>query len=357
MPVQTDNNAIALTTGEMAERLGAELVGPADLTITRLDSLDRADEATLTFIRDARNASRWSASRAGAAIVTRGVELDATDDEARRALLYVEDADLALIGVLELFAPAHVRPAERHPSAAVDATAHVDPGAFLGPGVAVGPRTRIEAGAALHANVTLGADVVIGAGSDIRAGVVIEDRCVIGRRVIIHPNAVIGADGFGYRPAPKGDNGGPGLLKIPHAGAVEIGDDVEIGSCTTIDRGKFGSTVIGAGTKIDNLVQIGHNCRIGRCCIICGAAGVSGSVTIGDGATLGGGVGIKDNLTIGAGASIGARAALMDDVPPGEAWAGYPAAPIRETMRIVAATRRLPDLLKRLSRQTGDDRA
>jgi len=352
MPVRTEINAIELTTGEMAARLGAELVGPADLPISRLDALDRADERTLTFIRDARNAARWSESRAAAAIVTRGVELEG-HDAATRALLYVDDADHALIGVLESHAPAHAGPRGRHPSASVDPSAEVDPTVVMGPGVVIGARTRVDADVILNANVVLGADVVVGAGSDLRAGVVIEDRCVIGRRVIIHPNAVIGADGFGYRPAPKGENGEPGLLKIPHAGAVEIGDDVEIGACTTIDRGKFGSTIVGAGTKIDNLVVIGHNCRIGRCCIICGACGVAGSVVMGDGVTLGGGVGIKDNLTIGAGASIGARAALMDDVPPGEVWAGYPAAPIRETMRVVAATRRLPDLLKRLSRMSG----
>ena len=136
---------------------------------------------------------------------------------------------------------------------------------------------------------------------------------------------------------------------MPHAGIVEIGDGVEIGACTTIDRGKLGATVVGAGSKIDNLVQIGHNCVIGRSCVICGATGIAGSVTIGDGVVIGGGAGVADNLTIGDGAKLGARSALMHDVPPGENWVGIPAQSARQYMRIIAATQKLPDLLRQLA--------
>jgi UDP-3-O-[3-hydroxymyristoyl] glucosamine N-acyltransferase len=182
--------------------------------------------------------------------------------------------------------------------------------------------------------------------------VVIEDRCTLGARVRLHANVVIGADGFGYRP----NADGTALIKIPHAGNVEIGDDVEIGSNTTIDRGKFGPTTVGAGAKIDNLVQIGHNCQIGRSVIICGASALAGSVIVGDGAILGGRTGVADNLSIGAGAKIGGGAGIMSSIPPGEVWAGYPARQIGETMRIVAATAKLPDLMKQVKRLVRESR-
>lgn len=332
------------TTGQVAALLGAELVGRDDLELERLDSLAHADDRTLAFIRDGKHAATWANSAAAAAVVSRGVE-PADHDPTKRALLVVDDADQALIALLEKIAPAHVGPpAGAHPSAAIDSTATIGDNVSIGPGVAIGPGVTVGDGTILHANVVLGANVRIGASCDLRAGAVIEDRCTLGDGVLIHPNAVIGADGFGYRPAPDG----AGLIKIPHAGAVEVHDGAEIGAGAMIDRGKFGNTVIGAGARIDNLVQIGHNCRIGRCCLICGSCGIAGSVTIGDGAVLGGGVGVRDNIKIGAGAQIGARSGVMDDIPDGQIWVGYPARPAKETMRIVAATGRLPKLMKQL---------
>ena len=334
------------TTGELARALAAELIGPDDLRLTRLDTLDRADRATLAFIRDEKYAQRWASSDAGAAIVSRGITPVGHDPQ-RRALLIVGDADQALITLLETIAPSHVAPEVGvHPSAVIDPTARIGRDARIGPGVVIGPGSSVGEGSILHANAVLGAAVTIGRACDLRAGVVVEDRCRLGDGVIIHPNAVVGADGFGYRPDPEGR----GLVKIPHAGHVEIGDGVEIGAGAMIDRGKFGATIIGAGAKIDNLVQIAHNCRVGRSCVICGSCGIAGSVTIGDGALLGGGVGVKDNITIGAGAQIGARSGVMDDIPDGEVWVGYPARPAKETMRIIAAMLRLPKLMKQLRR-------
>lgn len=335
------------TTGELAARLRAELVGPADLRITRLDALDRADASTLSFIRDAKYAADWAESSAGAAIVSRGLPVSPSPG---RALLIVDDADRALIQILEALTPPSHRTAGVSPTATIDPTARVDATASVGPGACIGPRTTVGARTAILANVTLGADVRVGADCELRPGVVVEDRCTIGSRVRIHPNAVIGADGFGYRPAPDGR----GLLKIPHAGNVEIGDDVEIGANANIDRGKFGPTTVGEGTKIDNLVQVGHNCRIGRHCIICGTCGLSGSVTLGDGVVLAGGVAVADNITIGAGAKVGARSGVMHDIPAGEEWVGYPAAPVRVTMRLVASQRQLPEVLQKLRRVLRD---
>jgi UDP-3-O-[3-hydroxymyristoyl] glucosamine N-acyltransferase len=176
--------------------------------------------------------------------------------------------------------------------------------------------------------------------------VVVRERCRLGRRLLLHPNVTIGADGFGYEPAPDGS----GLVKVPHIGTVIIEDDVEIGAGSCVDRAKFGATVIGAGTKIDNLVQIAHNCRIGRNCVIAALSGLSGSVTVGDGARIAGAVGIVDHVSIGSGATIGAGAGVMKDVPPGETQLGGPAVEIRQALRQMAAIRKLPDWMQQASR-------
>lgn len=344
-PAITSCCALATTTGELAAMLGAELIGPGDLPLRQVDTLERADNRSLTFIRNERYAAMWGGCGAAAALVSRAIPVLGHNPQSR-ALLVVDNADLALVRVLEWATPAH-----RGPEAGVDDHSSIHPSATIGVDVSIGPGARIGPDSVIGDRVTINANAVVGAGvwigddSDLRAGVVIEDRCVLGRGVTIHPNAVIGADGFGYRPA---DNGA-GLVKIPHAGNVEIGDGVEIGACTTIDRGKLGATTIGAGTKIDNLVQIGHNCMIGRACVICGHTGIAGSVTIGDGVIIGGGTGIADNMTIGAGAKLGGRSALMHNVPPGEEWGGIPAQPIRQFMRVIAATQRLPEFLKQFS--------
>lgn len=334
------------TTGELAERLGATLVGRSDLLIARVDALEFGDSRTLSFIRDQRFAERWESSHAAAAVVTRGVEVPGHDG-AERALLLVEDADLALVRVLELFAPPSPEPergvhrsATVHPSADVDATASVGPQCVIEAGATVG------AGVVLLAGVYIGRDAVIGEGSLLHPGAVVEERCVVGRLCILHAGAIIGADGFGYRPRPDG----PGLVKIPHLGDVRLGDEVEIGANSCVDRAKFGSTRVGDGTKIDNLVQVGHNCDIGRWCVICGHVGISGSVRMGDGVVIGGGAGIVDNITIGAGAKIAGGAGVMNDVPAGEKWLGAPAGPAREQAENYAAFRRLGEMAREVRR-------
>jgi UDP-3-O-[3-hydroxymyristoyl] glucosamine N-acyltransferase len=193
----------------------------------------------------------------------------------------------------------------------------------------------------LHAGVRLSAGVTLGADCVVHSNTVIRHDCTLGQRVILHQNVSVGADGFGYRPAPDGR----GLVKVPHIGSVRIEDDVEIGAGTCIDRGKFGATVIGTGTKIDNLVQIGHNCRIGRCCIIVSGCGLAGSVVLEDGVILGGQVGIADGVRVGAGVQVGAKSGLMKDIPPGEKWLGVPADQASATLRQWAAIRKLPGLL------------
>jgi UDP-3-O-[3-hydroxymyristoyl] glucosamine N-acyltransferase len=229
----------------------------------------------------------------------------------------------SLYGVSGRATAAHV-----HHSALIEANVTVDPLAVIGPNAQIGADTVIAAGAVIGPNVCVGRQCAIGAGASII-------NALLGDRVIVHPGVRIGQDGFGYLPSPKGHQ------KIPQTRRVIIQDDVEIGANTTIDRGATRDTVIGEGTKIDNLVQIGHNCSIGRHCLIVSQVGISGSVTVGDFAMLGGQVGVADHITIGAGAMLGARGGVMSNVPAGGRWAGFPAEPAGDWKRGVATLRRL----------------
>lgn len=338
----------ATTTGTLAEILGARLVGPADVPLADIAPLDKATPGALTFIRDQRHASAWNTSNASAALVTEGVRLDESD--ADRAILYVPDADRALLTLLEAFAE-HAAPPPIEPG--VDATAQVDPsaaveGASIGPMCVVGPGCRVAPGAVLVARVTLGPNVSVGAESVLHPGVVVQHGCSVGERCTLHPGVVVGADGFGYLPGPKG------AIKIPHLGAVVIEDEAEIGANTCIDRGKLADTRVGRGTKIDNLCQIGHNGDIGEHVIICGCCSIAGSVTIGDGATIAGSVAVSDGVKIGKGATIGARSGVINDVPAGETWLGAPAMPAREAAANYAQFRTLSKDLRQLRKRLRD---
>ncbi len=322
--------------------LGGELVGPSTLIIRGARGLEEAGPTDLTFVRSGSFAAIWARSKAGVALVSRGVEVPG-HDALSRALIIVPSADLAMAALLARLAPPPVRPARGvHPSAVVERSARVSPEAGIGPLCIIGANAVIEAGAILHPRVTIGAGVRIGEGVELFPGVTIYDRCEIGAGSILHANVVIGADGFGFVPDPSTG----GVMKIAHAGIVRIGRGVEIGACSCIDRAKFDATVIGDGTKIDNLVQIAHNCQIGRGCIICGVTGIAGSVRLGDGVTIGGSCGIADGLTIGSRAIIGAKSGVMNDVPAGETWLGYPAQPARAQLRSWSAVRELPELLR-----------
>lgn len=331
---------VLFTSGELAARLKGELRGPPSIEIRGLETLEAATSSQLSFVREAKYWPAWSASKCGAALVSQRAAAAAAPQPGERALIIVPDADAAMIQILSSLAPPARYEPRRHESAVVDPTAIISQGVHIGPGAVIGPRAFIGEAATILANAVIGADAVVGRQSVVHAGVVIHDRCVIGAHVVLHAGVVIGADGFGYFPDPRTRM----PMKIPHIGTVVIEDHVEIGANTAIDRGKFGATRIGEGTKIDNIVQIGHNCRIGKGCIICGMCGLAGSVVLADNVTLAGGVAIADNRFIGAGATTGARSGVMDDVPPGETWLGYPARPARETMRLISALDRLPEL-------------
>lgn len=328
------------TTGDLACLLGGELLGPSDLAILGVEGLDSAGPGDLTFIRSARYAQRWSASRATAALVTRGIEVPGHDPE-RRALLVVDDADHAMLSMLSAAEARAPRPAivpGIHPAAVVDPSATVAPSASVGPCAIVAPGARVGEGAVIGAGVFVGEGVVVGDGTVIHPRVTLQPGTRIGRGCVLHPGVVLGGDGFGFLPGPKGP------VKIPHLGGVRVGDGVEIGANTTIDRGKFADTSVGDATKIDNLVQIGHSCNIGRGVVICGCCAIAGSVTIGDGAMLGGHVAVRDNITVEPGAMIGGTAIIDCDVTAGEPWVGRPARPASIGTRIIASTMKLPEI-------------
>jgi UDP-3-O-[3-hydroxymyristoyl] glucosamine N-acyltransferase len=335
-----------VTAAALAERLGGRLVGRGEAAITGVNALDDAGASDVTFLADKPHARRWGQSRAIAAVVTEGIE-PAGHDPQRRALIYVPNAELAMVRVLKLFLPGQVVPdVGIHPTAWVHQEASLGEGVRIGPHVSIDRDCIIGDGVVLHAGVRLYADVTIGPGSVLHANCAVRQGCRIGRGVILHQNVSIGADGFGYVPAPDGS----GVVKVPQIGIVILEDGVEIGAGSCVDRAKFGATVIGAGTRIDNLVQIGHNCRLGRACLVAGNTGIAGSATIGDGVVIGGAVGIADHVRIGDRATIGAKSGVMKDIPPGETWLGYPADPAAETLRQWATIRKLPGLVRRMSR-------
>lgn len=338
---------LTYNTSDIAQRLQGELLGPPDVVIRGVGTVEDAADTEITFIANRRYRELWESSSAAAAVISRDLKIPDMSS-ATRPLIVVPDAELAMIEVLQLFLPpAPVPEVGVHPTAWVHPEAKIHDSARIGPHVSVDRGARIDERVVLHAGVRIYADVEIGSDSVLHANCVIRERCRLGRRVICHPGVTIGADGFGYRPHPAG----AGLLKFPHIGTVSIEDDVEIGANSCIDRGKFGATVIGPGTKIDNLCHIGHNCRIGRNCVIVALSGISGSVIIGNDVKIGGNVGIAEHITVGDGASLGGGSGVIKDIGPGETHLGYPSNLASRTLRQWAAIRKLPAMVQKMARQ------
>lgn len=332
-----------LTAAELAEATGGTLVGDATATVRAIAPLDRAGPDELSFLASAKYAALFESTAAGVALVAPELKDTPGAPRARIIVAKPHEAMLALI-------PRFYRPVVRIPG--VHPSAHIAPGASLGREVCIEPGVVVEEGAVIGDRVWIGANAVVGSGAEIGSDcqlyphVVVYANSKIGNRVILHAGVRIGSDGFGF--VTQKVNGQMEHTKIPHVGRAIIGDDVEIGANSTIDRGSVDDTVIGAGTKIDNLVQVGHNARVGRLCLLCAQVGVSGSSRIEDGVVLAGQAGISGHLTIGPGAKVGAQAGVIGDIPAGESWSGYPARPHRESMRAYAALFKLADLMKRL---------
>jgi UDP-3-O-[3-hydroxymyristoyl] glucosamine N-acyltransferase len=320
-----------LTAGEIAAIAGAPppAGADADRRITNIAPLDRAGPGDLAFIDSAKLAPQLATTHAGICLAQRRF----ADRVPSYVTVLVASAPYrAFVEVARRLFPDALRPSSLSEAAAVSPQAWVGPGARLEPGVTVDVGARIGPGAEVGAGTVIGANVVIGPGVRIGRNCAIGAsatvfHALIGDRVIVHPGVHIGQDGFGYIPG-KG-----GHLKVPQVGRVIIQDDVEIGAGTTIDRGASRDTMIGEGTKIDNLVQIGHNVSIGRHCLIAGQSGISGSCTLGDYVMLGGKVGLADHIVVGEGAQLAAASGVMHDVPAGEQWMGTPAKPVRAFMR------------------------
>jgi UDP-3-O-[3-hydroxymyristoyl] glucosamine N-acyltransferase len=218
----------------------------------------------------------------------------------------------------------------------IDSTAQIGTGTKIGAGCYIGPNVVIGENTTLYPNVTILDESTIGSRTTIWSGTVVRERCHIGNDCILHPNATIGADGFGFRSCLE-----RGLVKIPQIGNVIIGNGVEIGANSCVDRGKFSSTILGDGCKIDNLVQIGHNSKLGKFCIMAGNSGLAGSVTLGNGVIIGGSASIKDHTTIGDGAVIGAGSGVTCDIAPGKTMLGYPAVEARDALKQWALLKRM----------------
>lgn len=317
------------------ELLQGEIVGNDALEITGPEEVTQANNHELTFIGNRKYEKLWDESNACAAVVQKGSSLEPGEG---RAFIKVKNMDMAMIEVLKLFAPPmpELNP-DIHPKAMIDKSATIGKGCKIGAGSYLGKNVKLGKNVEIYPNVTILDECTIGDHTVIWPGSVVRERCQIGSHCILHPNATIGADGFGFAQSPDG----AGLLKIPQIGNVILGNGVEIGSGSCVDRGKFSSTVLGDGCKIDNLVQIGHNCRLGMFCIMAGNSGLAGSVTLGNGVVIGGSASIKDHTTIGDGATIGAGSGVTGDVGAGVTMLGYPALPARETLKQWATLKRL----------------
>lgn len=323
-----------MLTKDIAKALSGRLQGDGTIQIERLVHPDRADRPTdLALATSGSAAAALARSKAIAAVVTEGTTAAAAGS--LKALIKVDEPRMALATLTALFDPGPAHDDGVHPTAVVASDAVLGLDVSIGPCAVVGPRSRVGPGTVILAHVTVGADVTIGGNGLIHAGVRIGDRVMIGERVIIHANAVIGSDGFSYAPdlnSPMAFAPGVKVTRVHSLGGVTIDDDVEIGACTTIDRSTLETTRIGAGTKIDNHVHIGHNVAIGESCIVAGMVGISGSVTIGDRVRLGGGVGIGDHVRIGDQAVVAAGSGVGSNVAPGTFVSGYPALPHQRSL-------------------------
>lgn len=340
-----------ITVDQLAKQLNAEVVGNREREITNAKALQKATSDDVTFVADDQNLRRLGKCSAGVVLVdaqrlATAQQLMALNDT---TFLVVTDPLRAFIETMT-----HFRPQRARPSIGVSPFAQVDPSATIGhntnihPGAVIGPEVRIGSDCDILSGVVIGAGCHVGNQSTIHPHAVLYPEVTIGNRVLIHANAVIGADGFGFR----FEHGK--FVKIPQMGTVRIDDDVEIGACTTIDRGMVGPTIIGEGTKLDNLIQIAHNCELGKHNAFASQVGFAGSVTTGDYVRCGGQVGIADHLHLGTGCSLAAQSGVHKNVPEGQSQVGSPAGPIDEQFKIIMAMQKAPEMrtqIRQLERQ------
>lgn len=327
----------SFTAAQIAEKLGARVLGDPHLVLSGFAPADSARAGDLTFAENEAYFERATQSAASAVLVSEDFP------RGHQTLIRVAQARVAFAQVLPLFFPEPVFAPGIHPTAVIAPTAVIDPSVHIGPFCVVGERVRLGSGVVLQGNDDIGEDSIVGEGTRLFPRVTLYPRTHCGARVRLHAGVVIGSDGFGY----VFDQGAH--RKVPQVGQVILQDDVEVGANTTIDRAALGATIIGRGTKIDNLVQIGHNVTIGDHGIIVSQVGIAGSTKIGAYTTIAGQAGIAGHLRIGDRVTIAAKAGVMHHIPEGQKWLGAPAQPDRLAKRKMLAMERLPELLRRVS--------
>lgn len=327
---------------QLAERVKGEVLGDSSIQVSRLLPLSEAGPGDLGLLSDPRYLSAASTSDAGALLVSR--TLAEKLPPSAPPCLVVDDPRVAMGIMLDILYPIPLRTPSIHPTAVLGS------GVVLGEAVHIAPYAVLDEGAVLGDRVTVGAHSVVGShcvvGDDtfLHPHVVLYPGVQVGKRVTLHSGVRLGVDGFGYR------SGSDGHTKIRHVGGCEVGDDVELGGNCSIDRGSIGTTRLGEGTKLDNLVHIGHNVQIGKHVLLMGQVGMAGSTQVGDGTVMGGQAGVAGHLKVGAGARIGAQAGVIGDIPAGETVSGFPARNHRDFLRAMGQLFRLPELVARVAR-------
>jgi UDP-3-O-[3-hydroxymyristoyl] glucosamine N-acyltransferase len=324
---------------QLAEILGAQLIGDGDLVVTGMASTSSPAAGRIAFVR---SRSKSAALRTLSSLSAMAVLIDeplvppiGARETLNCTLLVVPHPQRSFVDLIPHFFSPEAVSASIHPTAVLDPTAQIAPGVSIGALSVVGPGVTLGEGVVLHSQVSIYRDVTIGAHSELHSGVSIREGCTIGKHCTIHNNAVIGADGFGYMPDPT-----QGLRKVPQVGVVIIGDHVEIGAGATIDRATVGATSIGSHTKIDNHVQIGHNVVVGSHCLLCAQVGIAGSATLGNGVVLGGGTGVADHVTIASGVRVGGHSGVTGDIDEAGDYLGMPAVKAGVYRRQQAALKR-----------------
>ena len=330
-----------LSAQELSRISGAQLTGNPEAIISKLGALDELTPGVLSFFADAKMTSRVNAASGGILFCDPFL----SRENAGITFLTVAEPKLAFAKVAEKFS-IRVNISGVSPHAVVSSDAKLDESVCVGPFAVIEPGAVIGKNSKIGAHVYVGNGVVIGEGCEIFPNVTILEAVRIGNRVKIYPGAVIGSSGFGYFPSRTAG----GLVELPQIGTVVIEDDVRIGANTAIDRATFNRTKVGRGTKIDNLVQVGHNVELGRQNVLCGCVGIGGSSTFGDGVVLGGGVMIGDNVNIGAGTQLGMASCATSDLEGNQAYTGNPPVPIKEFFRSHLNVRKLSDVIKRIAR-------
>jgi UDP-3-O-[3-hydroxymyristoyl] glucosamine N-acyltransferase len=328
-----------VSASDIAELVGGTLVGDGAVRLAGVAPLDRAGPSDLSFLAAGRYLPYFHGSRAGAVLCT-AEHRDIQPGPATR--IVVADPHRAVQRVVRVLYPEPSRPEGVDGSARIGRGVVLGEAVYLGPFAVIGERARLGDRVRVMAGAVVGDEVIVGDDTVLYPHVVCYPGTVVGSRVILHAGVKLGSDGFGYVQTETGHE------KIPHVGRCIVEDDVEIGANSTVDRGSVDDTVIGAGTKIDNLVQIGHNCRVGRRCLIMAQVGLAGSTRVEDGAILAGQAGFAGHLTVGRGARVGAQSGVIGDIPAGAMVSGYPARNHHEVMRAVSAMHRLARIVDEL---------